>query len=147
MGHEGHEGPKSVAQPRMIGRLGDRVEPYGVISLTKKGLDIALKTSDKHRVLRAFFEDLLDVAPSTADSAACGMEHALPREAYVELARFVKFAKSDHGRWESFKREFNAFKDAETRGSGKRSLDEYLKGSGVRLDRPDNHAGGERHES
>ena len=72
-------------------------EPYGPVTLTESGQKIASEVAAKHRVLKAFFVNVLGVNRQDAQRGACRAEHALggtgeglrqiaPRGRYADLA-------------------------------------------------------------
>ena len=65
--------------------------PYDVITLTDKGRALALEDVKRHRVLRKFFVDVLDVDMEVAERAACRMEHSVPRKIFERLIGFVQY--------------------------------------------------------
>ncbi|MDR1726935.1 MAG: DtxR family transcriptional regulator [Acidobacteriota bacterium] len=67
-----------------------RYAPYDVITLTPEGKVAAKDVIRRHEVLRDFFVKVLAVDANDADSAACRMEHSIPK---VILERFIKFAE------------------------------------------------------
>ncbi len=71
-------------------------EPYGIISLTPKGSNAARLITEKHRVLRHFFEQVLGVNRSVADESACRVEHAMVGEVFSRFTQFVKYVYMTH---------------------------------------------------
>ena len=69
--------------------------PYDVITLTDKGRALALEVVKRHKVLRKFFVDVLDVDVEVAERAACRMEHSVPRKISERLIRFVQYLTQD----------------------------------------------------
>lgn len=65
--------------------------PYGVISLTSTGTDLAAEVVERHGVMRNFLEKILRVGPVEAEEAACRMEHAVSREVMIRFADFIRF--------------------------------------------------------
>jgi len=65
--------------------------PYEVITLTGKGRALAREVVKRHRVLRKFFVDVLDVDEKIAEKAACRMEHSVPRKISERLIGFVQY--------------------------------------------------------
>lgn len=63
--------------------------PYGAATLTPEGKKVAKDVVRRHETLRTFFTDILGVDAKTAETAACGMEHSMPREIVDRLARFA----------------------------------------------------------
>lgn len=63
--------------------------PYEAVTLTAEGRRLAEDVAIRHSALRDFFINVLKVDRETAESAACGMEHAIPREIVTKLAAFA----------------------------------------------------------
>lgn len=63
--------------------------PYEAVTLTPEGRKLAEDVAKRHAALKAFFIDILKVDPNTAETAACGMEHSVPREIVDKLAMFA----------------------------------------------------------
>ena len=63
---------------------------YGDVVLTKEGERIAQDVYQRHRTLRSFLVEILDVDPVMADEDACRMEHVISRESLKRLARFTE---------------------------------------------------------
>lgn len=106
-------------------------EPYGVITLTKTGLDLALKTTEKHRLLKNFLAHVLGIQPAVANDTACRMEHVIPRDVYVKLVQFIKFlyiSQGADGDWIEDFRKFSSKDSTKKLDSGK--LEQYFQGTG-----------------
>jgi len=69
--------------------------PYDLITLTGTGRALAGEVVKRHRVLRKFFVDVLDVDPEVAEKAACRMEHSVPKKIFERLIGFVKYLTQD----------------------------------------------------
>lgn len=67
--------------------------PYEAVTLTAEGEHLAKDVVRRHRALENFFTDVLVVDPDTAEKAACGMEHAIPRVIVDKLVAFADFIK------------------------------------------------------
>ena len=52
-------------------------ESYGQITLTEKGRSVSSRVFLKHRLLAAFLEETLGLAPEEASRNACRMEHVI----------------------------------------------------------------------
>lgn len=65
-------------------------EPYGTITLTKKGRAIAKEVRTRHNALRAFLTEVLKVDYETADIDACEMEHAISKHTADRLYAYLK---------------------------------------------------------
>jgi len=69
-------------------------EKYGDVELTPEGAKIAADVYQRHKILRRFLVDILDVDPETADNDACRMEHVLSRDSLSRLEKFLDFVLS-----------------------------------------------------
>ena len=65
-------------------------EPYGTITLTKKGRAIAKEVRTRHTALRAFLTEVLKVDYEIADIDACEMEHAISKHTADRLYAYLK---------------------------------------------------------
>lgn len=65
--------------------------PYDVITLTEKGLQLAVTVVERHTVFRNFLERVLGINSRQADEAACRLEHSVSGEITERLAEFIKF--------------------------------------------------------
>jgi DtxR family Mn-dependent transcriptional regulator len=94
--------------------------PYGKVTLTEKGMRIAEDVAIRHETLRDFFSQFLLLSVDVADCIACGMEHALTREAATRLTDFMSYIAPRMPKdWEkSFGRYFDARRDAASRETG-----------------------------
>jgi DtxR family transcriptional regulator, Mn-dependent transcriptional regulator len=64
--------------------------PYEVVTLTPEGEKLARGVLRRHETLKAFFIKVLGAEESEAESAACGMEHALPRSLLERMTAYVQ---------------------------------------------------------
>ena len=73
---------------------------YSGVTLTAKGKQIAIKTKQKHDILKHFLA-ILGVDEETADADACRIEHTLTKISFEKLTKFVEFVQSFKGepRW------------------------------------------------
>lgn len=76
---------KSLGQMNLI-----NYAPYEAVTLTAEGRRLAEDVAKRHSALKDFFVNILKVDVATAESAACGMEHAVPREIVEKLATFAQ---------------------------------------------------------
>lgn len=60
---------------------------YGPVVLTKKGARKASDVWHRHQVIRAFLEEILEVAPAIADADACVIEHAASNETLEKMEK------------------------------------------------------------
>ena len=75
---------KSLGQMNLI-----NYSPYEAVTLTHEGRRLAEDVANRHSALKDFFVDVLKVDVATAENAACGMEHSVPREIVDKLAAFA----------------------------------------------------------
>ena len=66
-------------------------DPYGYVTLTAAGTQIALEVDRRHVAIRDFLTDVLGVPPQKADDSACRLEHVLEPDV---LERFTSYARS-----------------------------------------------------
>ncbi|MGI6752169.1 MAG: metal-dependent transcriptional regulator [Anaerovoracaceae bacterium] len=69
-------------------------EKYGHIELTKKGIKVGKDVYDRHRLLFAFFHEVLGLDPSVAEEDACRIEHHLSPETRERLLRIVEYIRA-----------------------------------------------------
>lgn len=68
--------------------------PYEGISLTPQGETIGEEIYSRHRKLKSFLQNMLQVKEKDADEAACRMEHVLSTKIINKLVRFATFIES-----------------------------------------------------
>jgi len=66
-------------------------EKYGDVELTAEGAKIAEDVYHRHKILRRFLVDILDVDPEIAEQDACRMEHVLSGASLSRLEKFIEF--------------------------------------------------------
>ena len=66
-------------------------ERYGDVELTAEGARLAQDVYQRHKTLRQFLVDILDVNPETAEEDACRMEHVVSSITMGRLAGFLDF--------------------------------------------------------
>ncbi len=64
-------------------------EKYKEVFLTSAGLKLAKSTSDKHRVIRKFFIEVLKIDTIIADEDACAIEHVISRDSVYAMQQFL----------------------------------------------------------
>jgi DtxR family Mn-dependent transcriptional regulator len=84
-------------------------EPYGPVTLTPSGEKIASEVAAKHRILKAFFVDVLGVNRDDAQRAACRAEHALGGDIIGRLLSFVEFVDHSQANGRDLVKEFQQF--------------------------------------
>lgn len=65
-------------------------EYYGNISLTEEGQRVSNKILWKHRLLKKFLVDILEVPEEEASNEACGIEHSISDETAVKLEKLME---------------------------------------------------------
>ncbi|MBO4865984.1 MAG: metal-dependent transcriptional regulator, partial [Ruminococcus sp.] len=65
------------------------VDKDGYITLTDKGMEIAEKMYERHKLFSKLFVSL-GVSEATASKDACRVEHILSDETYAAIKKFIK---------------------------------------------------------
>lgn len=65
-------------------------EKYGKIVLTPEGEKIAESVYSKHKVLRKFLKEVLEIGEGTAEIDACKIEHVISKETLEGIEKFLK---------------------------------------------------------
>ena len=65
-------------------------EKYGKIILTPEGERVAEEVYSKHKVLRKFLSEVLNVSSKTAEIDACKIEHIVSKETLEGVKNFLK---------------------------------------------------------
>lgn len=84
-----HKSTVTAALKSLAGMGLINYSPYEAVTLTSQGKKIAEDVVRRHRALQDFFVNILKVDPETAEDAACGMEHSVPRVIVEKLADFA----------------------------------------------------------
>jgi DtxR family Mn-dependent transcriptional regulator len=71
-------------------------KPYKDVKLTPKGTKIAEDVYRRHKVLRSFLVNVLEIKPEIAETDACRMEHLLSEESLKRLEKFMDFMLNYH---------------------------------------------------
>ena len=66
-------------------------KPYGYVTMTDRGEQMAAKIARRHSILESFFVDILGVDPAQGGDAACRAEHALGATITNRLSQYVEF--------------------------------------------------------
>ncbi|SLM29533.1 Iron (Metal) dependent repressor, DtxR family [Desulfamplus magnetovallimortis] len=77
---------KNLAEKELI-----NYEPYGYITLTPEGKNIAREITKRHALLKDFFTRVVQIDSEKADVMACKMEHSVDRDSLEKLTRFIEF--------------------------------------------------------
>ncbi|WP_457611797.1 metal-dependent transcriptional regulator [Methanocaldococcus sp.] len=87
--------PSTVSE--MLQKLNDLgyvdYKKYRGAKLTKKGLYLAKKLNERHKILKEFFI-LIGVSEETAEIDACKIEHIISEETLNKIEEFLKKLKS-----------------------------------------------------
>ncbi|MBI9008836.1 MAG: metal-dependent transcriptional regulator [Tenericutes bacterium] len=70
-------------------------EYYGNISLTEEGKKVSKKILWKHRLLKRFLIDHLEVSEEVASHEACGIEHSISDETAEKLEKLMEQLESN----------------------------------------------------
>lgn len=65
-------------------------EPYGYVTLTPRGEEIAKEITKRHIVINDFLVRILGVEIKKANDAACKMEHAMDKQIFNKFVKFIK---------------------------------------------------------
>jgi DtxR family Mn-dependent transcriptional regulator len=107
-----------------------RYEPYEPVRLSAEGRREAGRIVLRHRVMKDFLRNVLDLDPERADSMACGMEHVIDRTALDRLVCFLAFVGSRREGGESWLEEFRRFVRGETVDKAcEECMQQYLQGA------------------
>jgi DtxR family Mn-dependent transcriptional regulator len=74
-----------------------RYQPYAFITLTDSGKTIAEEIAHRHRVLKDFLLNVLQVDEPTAETTACRMEHVIDRTTVDRLVCFIEYIHAHAG--------------------------------------------------
>jgi DtxR family Mn-dependent transcriptional regulator len=66
-------------------------QPYSFITLTESGKKVAEEVAHRHRVLKDFLLNVLQIDEPTAETTACRMEHAIDRKTVERLVCFIEY--------------------------------------------------------
>lgn len=106
----------SLARPEVEHRLANLTKRGLVIrpqkrhyALSSVGVDVVNSVLAKRRILRSFFEDVLELSPEVAAEDACRIEHLLSSEAADRLVAFMGNYLSDSDKGEAFRRALRDF--------------------------------------
>lgn len=66
-------------------------EPYSFVTLTPRGARIAQSVARRHRVLKDFLLNVLQIDPEAAEETACRLEHAVDEQTIDRLVCFIEY--------------------------------------------------------
>lgn len=78
-------------------------ESYGVIKLTKKGVEEAQKVYQKHKNIKEFLQSVLGIEEKEAGEVACRLEHVVSQNTINKMIKFTKFCETHQELIEEFK--------------------------------------------
>ena len=64
-------------------------ERYSYITLTDKGILSAKAVTEKHKTLKKFLIEVIDVSVENAEIDACKIEHIISEETFKKLKKFL----------------------------------------------------------
>jgi DtxR family transcriptional regulator, Mn-dependent transcriptional regulator len=97
-------------------------EPYGCVTLTRRGQAAAREVVRKHDVLTSFFVDVLGVEQEAAQQAACRAEHALGPEIIGRLLHFMDYIAAERQDGRDVAGEFRLFHGNQSAGPVERPV-------------------------
>ncbi len=68
-------------------------EHYGYVEFTEKGRSVAENIYKRHKILYAFFHEILHLPPGIAEKDACALEHYISEEGLDRIIEFISFFK------------------------------------------------------
>lgn len=87
--------PSVVAAVRTLSEKGlVEQEKYGHIELTAKGEEVAKEIYARHKMLFAFFSEILGLEAEVAEQDACRVEHHLSPQARERFLKMVEFIRT-----------------------------------------------------
>ncbi|NLF82763.1 MAG: metal-dependent transcriptional regulator [Candidatus Gastranaerophilales bacterium] len=69
-------------------------EPYGIITLTDEGEEVAKDLIRRHEIIRNYFENVLMVSPELSEESAAKVQHAIPDEVLKKFVMFLTFMET-----------------------------------------------------
>ncbi len=82
----------NIAKPSVIQAVADlkkkglvKQDPYSPVYLTSEGLNKGREVIYRHKVIRAYLQDILLVSPAAAEQDACRIEHILSGETFKNM--------------------------------------------------------------
>ena len=113
--------------------------PYEPVTLTAKGMEKAKAIALRHRIMGDFLQHILGLDRDGAESIACGMEHAIDKEALRRFICFLAFIGQRDEKGQSWLDEFRHFISEGADGQTcKECIKQYL--GGMDTDETGGHA-------
>jgi len=69
-------------------------ESYGYVELTARGRSEGERIYDRHRIIRKFLTDILNIPDKVAEEEACRLEHYISGETQRKLSDFIRTVQS-----------------------------------------------------
>lgn len=64
-------------------------EKYGTVTLTERGLDVAVSMKKRRDLLKTYITDVLGVESSVAEKDACQMEHLISEKTEEKIRQYL----------------------------------------------------------
>lgn len=87
-------------------------EKYGYITLTPTGLKIAENITRRHKVIKNFLVNVLQIEKESADATACRMEHAIDDTTMERLVSFIEYLNTCPHSVTNCTKEFVAYRES-----------------------------------
>lgn len=108
-------------------------QPYEPVTLSAEGRDKAGRIVVRHRVMEDFLRNVLGLDAERANAIACGMEHAIDRDALGRFVCFLAFVGRRREEGESWLEEFRRFiREGTTEQTCQECMQQYLESSGIK---------------
>ncbi|OQY05339.1 MAG: hypothetical protein B6I25_05725 [Planctomycetales bacterium 4572_13] len=95
---------KALSEKSMV-----HYKPYGYVTLTVKGQQIARRVAGRHEILTRFFGGFLGAETATAQHAACRAEHTLGPEITARLMAFMEFVSKTQDDGQDITKQFQHY--------------------------------------
>jgi DtxR family Mn-dependent transcriptional regulator len=87
--------PSVTGALKKLGKKGlVNYDPHQVITLTKKGEEVARRLVDTHEAINRFLVNVLKIDPVLADENACRMEHTIDQSVLERLIKYIEFVEN-----------------------------------------------------
>jgi DtxR family Mn-dependent transcriptional regulator len=107
-------------------------QPYEPVTLSAEGRQKASRVVLGHRVIEDFLRKVLALDEERADTIACGMEHAIDRDALDRFVCFLAFVGRRREEGESWLEEFRRFiREGTTEQMCQECIEQYLEAAGI----------------
>jgi len=107
-------------------------QPYEPVTLSARGHQKAQKIVLRHRVIEEFLHTVLGLEKKRADAIACGMEHAIDRDALNRLVCFLAFVGKRREEGDSWLDEFRRFiREGTAETTCEECMQQYLQSAGI----------------